>query len=420
MSPRLLVLGVLALAAFGIAPAGASAVPTDLYLSGGELGEPELGAAEYPADVDAERYEEGPIVVLSTPAGDLTCEDVSLGQIGQLDEPEASFYLWGGWGTAGYSGCTFAEEIPTVIDSNGCQFVYDDFAYIDGPAFTADAEISCTKENEIHLSMAEGLCQVDIPAQTLNQTTDLTNTHVEGSEQLNAVMSGSELSYNVDPEGFCGLIGLKSGAHEDGSMDMDMLVQDVFMVGGSPKLEAAKYPTTVTGHRYEEFEIEGPLHILDPGNGETFSCNRAEVDGGTLTAPAYELDLTPEFSECEWYGSEEPELDMNSCSYFIPEFQYHAGEGNYRYDPEIKCGEGDSIEIGLGGLCTLSIPPQTLHTEYINVAINKESQGIKDIALAILGENVEYIANPGFCELLGISEGAHEDGETAFYYRIHG
>lgn len=399
------------LAALLILP-GHALAGTDVYLTGDEIAEPKLDAAEYPTKIEAERYGEGPATVLETSVGPISCETTNFSSFTQVKAPRDDFTLSSG--EEAFSGCVFQageSETAVHVTTNSCRLAYTGFEYVTGPNFTAAAEIKCSNEDEIEVGDSSNLCVIHIPAQEINHPTTLTNTYGE-IEDLNIGTTGSGLTYDVQP-GFCPLLGLEEGIHEDGGIGLDLLAQDVFMTGGSARIEAAEYPTEITGERYEEGGVTGKLDVIEAGEIKS-SCEGVEADGGTLAQPAYSLNIDTTFSECTSDSWETP-VDMNSCSYYIPEFRYLAGEGNYRYDPEIRCtSEGDAIEVG-ESLCTLSIHPQVLETEYINVAINKELGGQKDIAAAIVGEGLEYTSEPGFCGLLGVPEGDHDDGAMALY-----
>lgn len=405
------------LAAFALlallVPSATASASADLFLTGTASGDPMLDASEYPTTVEAERPNEGAATVLETPDGVVTCSTADFHQSGSLDEPQDSLTLSSTG--KGYGDCEFdlteGGSFDVEVTPNSCRFAYSSFANVSGPDFAAATAIECDNGDEIEIKEPQGLCVIDVPAQTLSEPAALTNTVGEGEGNLSIATGGSEVTYDVSDELFCGLVGLEGGVHEDGAIDIDLLAANVFMTGESGKVEASEYPKAIDGERFEESGVEGTLDVFDWGAGK-LSCEAVDIDGGMLSGPAYSLNLAPTFSECDW------DLDMNSCGYFIPDFEYQ-DDGNYHYDPEISCAEeGDAIEVG-DALCTFSITPQALETKFQNVAINKETEGQKNVAMAIHGEGMDYTSEGEFCGLLERPEGSYEDGAMALYVRLN-
>lgn len=417
----LTVLAALAAAAMMAIPGVASAA-TDLHLAGGEPGTPEVVAEGYPATPEAKRYESESLKVLGASFGDVRCEAVQL-EDSTLNSPQSYLELKAPnpETTEDFSECAVywsdeeRESNEAAISMNHCDLAYSGFEHEAGPDYTGAASVSCSSDEEVEIKI--GVCEIGIPAQNLDQDIAMMNTYSSG-ELLRVHTTGSGLTYKILTPIACSMGGIEEGTHEDGTMDMDLLVRNVYLSGGVGKVEATEYPKTITGERLTIEDLVGEVTVLEVG-GLKVSCQVVGMAGGTLTAPAYELTLGTTFSECALFneqGEEKPEytVTMNSCSYKIPSLHYGA-EGEYTFTGKIVCAEGgDAIDIN-GNPCSFSIPAQSMNSS--SEAVNLEQFSSKeDIGVALYGSSLKYTAHEKYgCGFLGIPKGEHEDGAATMF-----
>lgn len=378
---------------------------------------PVVTADEFPTAVTGERLElagkAGKLELLSTGSVSFSCDSVSVNG-GTLSGAASELQL-----TPAYSGCDYKSPLGEVEISQtmqSCKYVLSDFESLEDYYTDAAVEISCNKGHRIRLFI--GGCFVDIPAQSLNGS-EVANVAAGGEKLLAAGLIDSNVTYTVLTEE-CQALGLpKVGTYEDGTLESDIGLMNLFLEetteevpAEAPVVTADEFPTTVTGERLELGGKAGELELLDTGSG-SFRCDSVSVNGGTLSGAASKLELTAAYSGCfvELSSGYKAELSLNmtSCKYVLSDFEPLSTYSDVA--GEISCKAGDKITLWVAGGCIVSIPPQPLNVS--SEIANITAEGEKLLAAGIIGSNVSYtVSNELLCHTyLGLpKQGTHEDG----------
>ena len=420
---RRLVLFALTVTLMAAFPAAASAA--DLFLEEGTetipaktvpTGESTVNADEYPASVTGQRLklpgiEEGKLEILELGLGYSVRCHVAEVDGGTLSAAASELDL-----AVDYSDCWIgigkSDEEEVAVSTNGCTYELSDIGALNGGANTdAAAAIACDEGDAIEFEWANS-CKVRIPSQTLSPDAELANAAPEGSKLIAAGILGSGATYVVENESeiicheLTGGLFPVSGTYEDGVMESDLGFADLFLEEGTETIPAKtvptgestvnadEYPASVTGQRLKLPGIEeGKLEILELGLGYSVRCHVAEVDGGTLSAAASELDLAVDYSDC-WIGigksdEEEVAVSTNGCTYELSDIGALNGGANTDAAAAIACDEGDAIEFEWANYCKVRIPSQTLSPDA--ELANAAPEGSKLIAAGILGSGATYV-----------------------------
>lgn len=222
-----LVLAVAALGAVAALPASASAT-TGLYVTGGgEAGEPQLEASEYPATVTGERpsgpFEHAEVTLLSNGTQSVQC-DAAVFDGGELSEPAA-----GGYSVAAtFSDCLNAEAAEMTVDMNSCVYEYSNIELVKGKEYESDAAIACDEGDEIEIDLvaAAPLCTLKVPAQELGGA-GMFNYTLGEEDIVLGLTTGTSVDYSAHGS-FCVFLGYSPGAHEDGSTRIGSLLRAEF------------------------------------------------------------------------------------------------------------------------------------------------------------------------------------------------
>jgi Trypsin len=149
------------------------------------------------------------------------------------------------------------------------------------------------------------------------------------------------------------------------------------------RTEAA--PVVLTGKQH----LGATVIPLDAG---FVSCAETTYTGEMTEAETIEIDLTPNYTECEFAGAKAT-VDVNSCQFRLTPF---AREGaNFEGSVDIVCPEEEEIEI-TGSGCTITIGPQLERRSvtYTNVGAGATREITVDFNLAGLTYE-EHKVEPG-------------------------
>lgn len=203
---------------------GTRAVTHGLYPAGGAGGgEPRLEATKYPADLSGERYEHdgfaGIIKLLDTGSQKATCT-VAEYDGGELSGPALNEFSL----NATYSGCKIGSTNVSV-SMNSCHYVYSSLTYDVEGRYDSAAKIACNAGDAIKIAQGSA-CTVKIPAQTLGGLGDTELVSMDAGDEsfIGAVMTATGVDYTAEQTA-CGLIGIKKGSYENGSLESDMLLR---------------------------------------------------------------------------------------------------------------------------------------------------------------------------------------------------
>jgi hypothetical protein len=191
---------------------------------------------------------------------------------------------------------------------------------------------------------------------------------------------------------------------------------------GKSVLAADEFPTAISGERLEVFGNQGELTVLDLGTG-VVSCDAVDLDGGTLTEAAPQVQLAADYTDCEYHaaegggeGSTAP-VTMNSCKYVLSDFAPLTGTASDAAG-EIDCDQGDKIEIDFNETCSVTIPAQSLQSRS---ELGNLSSGL---AAEIYSSEVTYtvVGYEYLCHTTGglPTVGTHEDGTVRSQVELHG
>lgn len=196
-----------------------------LALEGDAEEEAQLTAGEYPAQIAGERMHlgeaSGEITLWQASGKSVSCDAAEFDG-GELTGPHGEVEL-----AAEYSGCVLENgEVETSVDTNGCRYVYSSLA-LGGEGYEGAAEIACDEGSAISFNL-EGLCTMEVPAQTLSDAALFANRTFSKAfpndwSEVFGTMSGSSIEYAVSGS-FCFLIGLETGTYEDASAHSDMVL----------------------------------------------------------------------------------------------------------------------------------------------------------------------------------------------------
>lgn len=381
-----------------------------LSLQGGAApGEAVMEAGEYPSEVSGGRFEEegleGQITLLETNGYEVTCDAASLDG-GTLTAPAIALSL-----TASYSGCGIGST-EAEVSMDGCHYRVSAGEHESGETYATPAAIVCPEGSAITIDSAT--CTISIPAQSLEGESEMRNAVVEGEASVVASMRGSGLTYTAENKN-CALLGFFKGTHEDGSTESELLLSGFFLEGetphGEPRLEAEKYAVGLSAE-----QTEAPNLTLFANGEHSIGCDAAQLSGGELTGAVGELTLSGSYSNCA-SGATSATVSMNSCAYEVSDLYSYWGDV-YSSPAAISCPEGGAIAIEVGGICTITIPGQSLNeeAELTNAAIEGEA----DVNTTIKGSGLTYTVQGKSCILSGFTQGTYEDGGLELALRLRG
>jgi len=173
-----------------------------------EAEQPRLDAAVSPVAVLGEG---GKGQVASFGKQVLTCDATSLA--GLVAEDTNSFALG-----AQYSGKCVLSITGVAVDTNSCGLAFG----VDnsGPPYVGSLGVACDEEGDSIQIKGPG-CTIDIPAQS---PSGKGLTYENGGEGVQATVdvsgSASSVKYTVTEGGFCPVLELEEGEHEDGTLDL--------------------------------------------------------------------------------------------------------------------------------------------------------------------------------------------------------
>jgi hypothetical protein len=159
------------------------------------------------------------------------------------------------------------------------------------------------------------------------------------------------------------------------------------------EFRAEKYPVEVLGGGTASFEFGGvPVSAITRAESEvvcasSFATNEEGVPNPTKESRT--LEVHPTYGKCGVTGADY-EIRTTGCNYLLTAVK--PGEKNGPI--EIKCANGDAIEIALKKLgtgCVIKIGPQALvGIEYVNEAVPFEAVLVKRIHLNADVEKLKY------------------------------
>lgn len=353
--------------------------------------------------------------------GTIQCSKANLS--GSLSEAAQTLNLG-----AEYGGCSMLGLLG-LVRMNSCKYSLG--LNGEGPPFTANYGVSCSKEGEAieFESYLEGygtFCLVKVGPQVKAGTVSVSVEGEGSARKVHATGSPKEVQYTASGEG-CSIGGIPTGSHSNGKFEVDAKVEGLsggksaglYVTGGKapegmfvtgeaseepakrPHFAAQAYPAAVSGSQNVKNEFTAGTSSIE--------CGKANLSG-SLTEATQTLNLGTEYGSCEW-TSYPARVRTNSCTYSLAlnnEGPPYAGSYG------VSCGkEGDAIEYEAyfesTALCVVKVAPQT-KTGTVNVATEGEGSGRIAHATGSPKE-VSYTASGEGCWFLNVGKGSFGNGK---------